>query len=190
MTEPAFRKMAEADYLHFLEESEVKYEFVDGFIYAQAGASNAHNLIASNVGYLLYPAAKKQGCRLYQSDMRLRISNQVTGQLVHYFPDLMVSCEQATQNPKTLHLTEPCLIVEILSRSTFREDRSSKWLNYQTLGSLQTYLMIDSLSRSAAAYQRTSKGWQYRELSQDVGLSLECPKVNLTLADLYDGTSL
>ena len=190
MTEPVFRKLTEDEYLRLLEETEVKYEFVDGFIYAQAGASNSHNLIASNLAYSLYAAAKKKGCRLYQSDMRLRLNNPKTGQLIHYFPDLMVSCESAIHDPQTLNLVAPCLIVEILSRSTFREDQSGKWLAYQTLDSLQTYLMIDSRSRAVAAYQRSEDGWTYRELGQEDSLTLTCPPVTLTLADLYDGTSL
>lgn len=189
MTEPAFRKLTEDEYLRLLEESDVRYEYIDGFVYAQAGASNAHNIIAGNLQFALYTAARRKGCRVYQSDMRLQVLLP-NGQNKYYFPDLMVSCEPSTYNPETIVLAAPCLLVEILSKSTFREDKSDKWQIYQTLESLQTYLMIDSLSRSAALYQRTDNGWDYQEIGESIPIQLPCLDLTLTLADLYEGTGL
>ena len=185
MTAPAFRKLTEDEYLRLLEESDVRYEYVDGFVYAQAGAASAHNQIGMNLAVLLSPAARKAGCLAYQSDMRLQLINAAR---TYYFPDFLVTCEPAT--PKTMFVTQPCLVVEILSPSTARIDRHQKWMDYQQLASLQTYLMIDGQARAVSVYQRTEQGWEYRELGEDDSLTLDCPPVTLTLADIYDGTSL
>ncbi|CAM3671067.1 Putative restriction endonuclease domain-containing protein [Deinococcus saxicola] len=187
MTEAAFRKMSEQEYLRLLEGGDVRYEFIDGFVYAQAGATNAHNQLALNLALLLQPEARKRGCRTYQNDMRLRLESS-SGQLTHYYPDLMVSCEPATRIAGTLHLTAPCLIVEILSRSTGRADKNEKWKDYQTLESLEVYLMVDSLSCNAALYRRTADGWAYEIVEKH--FTLPCPEMELSLAEIYDGVPL
>lgn len=188
MTEPAFRKLTEAEYLRLLETSDTRYEFIDGFVYAQAGATNNHNIIAGNINFALYAAARQKGCQVYQSDMRLRVVNPVTGQLTNYFPDLMVSCEPATHDGGAMYLTAPCLLVEILSKSTSRSDKSEKRLDYQAIPSLQAYLLVDSLSRSAAIYRRLPDGWEYQEIEESI--TLACPEVTLTLTDIYEGVTL
>lgn len=185
MTEPAFRKLTEDEYLRLLEESDVRYEYVDGFVYAQAGAASAHNQIAMNLAVLLSPVARKAGCLAYQSDMRLQVSLNTRK---YYFPDFLVTCETVT--PDTMAVSQPCLLVEILSPSTARTDRHEKWTDYQQIVSLQTYLLLDGQHRAASVYQRTSEGWQYSELGEGDSLQLVCPAVTLTLADLYDGTNL
>lgn len=175
MTEPAFRKMTEEEYLRFLADSPVRYEYVDGFVYAQAGATNAHNLIAMNIAVLLHQAARTAGCRTYQNDMRLRLALQHGSKPVHYFPDVMVSCETLPND--ALSLTQPCLIVEVLSQSTRAADQSYKAERYRELLSLQVYLMVDSQSRSAALYRRMGQEWAY-EIVDDV-VELPCPEMTL-----------
>lgn len=186
MTEPAFRKITEEEYLRLLLESEVKYEYVDGFVYAQASATNIHNLISGNIYALLHTVAKLAGCRTYQNDMRLRLQPQQGYKSVHYFPDVMVSCEALAND--AMSLTRPCLIVEVLSPSTRTTDKSYKAERYRKIPSLQVYLMVDSQSRSAALYRRMGDEWAY-EIVDEVAV-LPCPEIQLTLTDIYDGITL
>lgn len=186
MTEASFRKMTEEEYLRFLAESEVRYEYVDGFVYAQAGATNAHNLIAMNLAALLHPAARKAGCRTYQNDMRLRLVSPHGNKPLHYFPDVMVSCETLPND--AMSLTQPCLIVEVLSQSTRSTDKSYKAERYRELPSLQSYLMVDSQSRSAALYRRMGEEWAYEIVDEVV--ELPCPEVTLTMTEIYEGVTL
>lgn len=186
MTEPAFRKLTEAEYLKLLSESDIRYEYVGGFVYAQAGATNNHNKIALNIALNLHPAAKRAGCQTYQNDMRVRILPPLIPEKTEYFPDIMVSCQKVDGD--AMYLTEPCLLVEILSKSTQLMDRNQKWRDYQAIPSLQAYLLVDSLSRSAAIYRRLENGWQFSEVEESV--TLPCPEVTLSLNDIYDGVTL
>ncbi|RJF71872.1 Uma2 family endonuclease [Deinococcus cavernae] len=187
MTDPAFRnrKMTEEEYLRFLAESEVRYEYVDGFVYAQAGATNAHNLIARNIYALLRPATKSKGCNTYQNDMRLRLVSPHVSKPLHYFPDVMVTCEALSND--AMSVTQPCLIVEVLSQSTRSTDKSYKAERYRELPNLQAYLMVDSLSRSAALYRRMGDEGAYEIVGETV--ELLCPEVTLTMRDIYDGVN-
>ncbi len=184
MSGPAFRTLSEEDYLRTEETSPVKREYVDGFVYVQAGATNAHNLICSNIHFALYQPARAKGCFVYQSDMKVRI--RTARGTKYYYPDLVVNCTPLPS--ETLYLTEPCLVVEVLSKGTHKIDESYKAEHYLSLDSLQAYLLVDARSRAAALYRRTPEGWTY-ELVEERTL-LPCIDVELTLDDLYAGVSL
>lgn len=184
MSDPAFRTLSEEDYLRTEETSSVKREYVDGFVYAQAGATNAHNLICSNIHFALYASARTKGCFVYQSDMKVKIRT-VRG-IKYYYPDIAVNCTPLSS--ETLYLIEPCLIVEVLSKGTHKIDESYKAEHYLSLNSLQAYLMVDARSRAAAIYRRTSEGWAY-ELVED-RVVLPCVDVELTLDDIYAAVPL
>ncbi|WP_420594588.1 Uma2 family endonuclease [Deinococcus sp.] len=186
MSDPAFRKMTEEEYFRLEESSPLRHEYVDGFVYAQAGATNNHNLITGNIYVGLFAAARQAGCRVYQSDMRLRVTSPASQRITMYFPDVMVTCEALAG--EALNALAPCLLVEVLSKSTEREDKNAKWLDYQTLPSLQAYLLVGGRSRAAAMYRRTPGGWVYEVLEDRV--PLPCVDVSLSLDDIYAGVSL
>lgn len=91
-----------------------------------AGAGRAHNLIVSNLHYLLYPLARKKGCRLYVAHMKLRV-----GEATFYYPDLMAVCAPPPENP--FYEEAPCLVVEVLSPRTEAADRREKLWRYLSL---------------------------------------------------------
>ena len=93
MSYSAFHTLSEEDYLHSEETSSVKREYVDGFVYAHADATNAHNLICSNIHFGLYQAARNKGCFVYQSDMKVRI--KTNRGIKYYYPDITINCWSA-----------------------------------------------------------------------------------------------
>src|ERR687887_1063667 len=129
---PAFEPeliMTEAEYLAFEASSETKHEFVDGHVYdwpgyeydAQglAGATRTHNVLQGNVLAGLVLAARAMGCQAYGSDMRLRVGQPRTRR--YYYPDAMVLCDrELREGDDEMHVTRPCIIVEILSRRSVR----------------------------------------------------------------------
>ena len=181
MTEPAFKIISVEEYLRSERDNPVRHEYVDGFVYAQAGASRAHNVITSNIHVALHGPARKAGCQVFQSDMKVR----VTPTRYHY-PDIVVGCSGGQDDDYTE--AEPCLIVEVLSENTRMADQNFKAERYRELPSLQAYLLVDSRSRSAAMWRRQGNDWVF-EVLEDM-ISLPCPEVTLNLADLYEGTSL
>jgi Uma2 family endonuclease len=182
MSEPAFQRMSVAEYLRSEPESPVKREYVDGFVYplhAHAGASKAHSRICANITEVLNPAARRMGCRLYQSDMKLRLNASTT----FFYPDVLVAC--GPDNLTDDFETEPCLLVEVLSPSTAANDRLGKFNVYTALSSLQTYLMVEQAERRLYAYERRGETWVLSELKGRGEIALPCLGRSLSLDEVY-----
>ena len=181
MTDPAFKLISVEEYLRSERDNPVRHEYVDGFVYAQAGASRAHNVITGNIHAMLHGPARKAGCQVFQSDMKVRVTPTR-----YYYPDIVVGCGAGNDDDYTE--TEPCLIAEVLSESTRMADQNYKAERYRDLPSLKAYLLVDSRSRSAAIWRRNGQEWIFEVLEDSI--ALPCPEVTLNLAELYEGTSL
>lgn len=184
MTNPAFRAMSAEEYLAAEANSPTKHEYVAGFIYplhAQAGVSRKHSGIAMNIAATLHPHARKKGCRLHLSDMRLRIEEKNT----FYYPDVMLVCD--TETGSDTAETAPCLLVEVLSPSTAQIDRVGKWAMYTEIPSLHTYLIVHQDERRVVEYRRHNNQWEMREVVGDGELEVTCLGIRLSLEDMYSG---
>ncbi|GAA5512566.1 hypothetical protein Dcar01_01282 [Deinococcus carri] len=184
MSDPVLRKISEEEYLRTEETSPVKREYVDGFVYAQAGASLPHNRIATNIQAVLIPATRSRGCWSYASDMKVQVSSP--GRLRYYYPDIVVICEPHEDLRQAE--TRPCLVVEILSQSTRQVDLTYKAQDYLSLPSLQGYLLVDSENRAAELYKRLPQGWTVDIVQDEV--TLPCLDIPLSLDDIYAGVTL
>ncbi|MFK7601414.1 Uma2 family endonuclease [Deinococcus sp. SM5_A1] len=194
MTSSALQKISEADYLRTEEHSPFKREYVDGFVYAlhgedspnaQAGALSRHGLIGTNIIAALHRPALRQGCKVYASDMRVRI--QARGAR-YYYPDVVLTCEDMADDAR--YCSSPCLLVEVLSQSTQVVGRGQKLSEYTALPSLQGYLMVDTATRAARLYTREGDGWGEQYVEGSGSLRLPYVPVELMLDGLYEGTSL
>jgi Uma2 family endonuclease len=188
MSDPALRVMSVEDYLRTEETSAVKREYVSGFVYplhgatrAQAGASGDHVTISGNIFGTLFAVSRKSGCRIYQSDMKLRVQ----ASNVFYYPDLMLVCQG--ERPHPYYETAPCLLVEVLSRRTAANDRHGKFNAYTAIPSLQTYLIVSQTERRILAYGRVGDTWELTEYDGMGEIPLACPGVALTLDEVYAG---
>ncbi len=171
-----------AEYLEGEKDSEVRHEYLHGEIYAHAGASITHNLISGNIFRVLAAAADETTCRVYASDMKVRIEESV-----FYYPDVMVVCKAPTDE---YYESEPCVIVEVLSESTSRKDRFEKRLAYQTMPSLELYLLVDSRKRKVTGYYRTPEGWLERTFGKEEAIDIPCLATHMPYRALYQKTSL
>jgi Uma2 family endonuclease len=169
-----------AEYFEREKQSEVRHEFVEGIMYAMAGTTRQHNLVAGNVfGHFLNLKAGKP-CRVYHADMRLRIGND------YYYPDGMVVCAPVPDDD--LHETDPCILVEVLSDGTQGTDLREKAIIYRQLKSLNTYLVIDPKSRSIRHHFRDGEGdWQIDHLTDEGAVKLPCLEGTVSLEEIYQG---
>ena len=167
------RPLTLEEYLALEREAPVKHELVEGFPHAMAGASDRHNRVVVNLVLALGPLARKRGCRLYASDMRLKVDAATV-----YYPDLMVVCEE---DPGEYYKEKPCLVIEVLSDSTEATDRREKLRKYLDLPTLQAYLLLDSRTPRAFGYYREGAGWVHREPEAGT-LPLPCPARHLAQA--------
>lgn len=147
----AEHKISEADYLDGEMIAEVKHEYVDGDVYAMAGASENHNLLAGNLFAELKNKLKGTPCRTFMADMKVRARQ------AFFYPDVMVVCERDTENE--YYKNAPVIVVEVLSKATRRFDQTVKRQRYQALPSLEEYVLIEQ-DRGEVVVFRRRDGWQ------------------------------
>ena len=175
-------EVAVDEYLEAEDGADVRHEYVYGEVFALAGGSVSHNVICANVVRLLGNAAAKSDCRVYGSDMKLRVEEKL-----FYYPDAMIVCEPSADD---FYETSPCVIVEVISPSTARKDRLEKRFSYLALESLHLYLMIDSRKLEVTGYYRQPQGWEERLFTAEDIIRVPCVGANLSFGELYDKTAL
>ncbi len=176
------RRFTYAEYLAYERDAAMKHEYDDGEIYAMAGGSRRHNALASRVSAAL-EAARKPGCVAFQSDQRVRVL--ATGKAT--YPDASMVCgpiEGDPADPGGPTITNPTLIVEVLSPSTEQDDRGDKWQHFQLLPSLQEYVLVSQSQARVERYRRLAGGgWEYLDVTE--GTVSLLPGATLDLALLY-----
>lgn len=168
-------------YLQRLAASKEKLEYVNGQVYAMAGASEDHNRIAGNVFGELWQALKGKPCEPFVADMLLRIESGLDK--LGYFPDVMVICDKTDRNPQ--HRTAPKLLVEVLSKSTRRIDTREKLTAYQGLPSLEVYITLEQTSMKATIYRRSNQWWPEIVEGEAAVITLDELGIKLALRDVY-----
>jgi Uma2 family endonuclease len=174
-----------ADYLAFERSHPDKHEYVDGRVVLQAGGSRNHALIGINVTSSLHQQLRARPCTVYGSDMRVAIPQARR----YVYPDITVLCGPASfEDPCDDTLTNPTLIIEILSPSTERYDRGKKFQAYQTLESFQEYLLIAQDAIVVEHFvRRSDKLWTFEVITDPNAVmtltSIEC---TLRLEDIYE----
>lgn len=128
------------EYLSLEEKADHKSEYFNGEIFAMAGGSYNHNVIVSNVNAALNQFAESKPCVAFTSDMRVLV--KANG--LYTYPDTMLVCGQIEfAEARNDTITNPLVIVEVLSKSTRDYDRGFKFESYRLIETLQDYLLID-----------------------------------------------
>jgi Uma2 family endonuclease len=139
---PGERRWSVEEYLWLERTSEVKHEYVEGTVYALAGGTRAHSRIASNAVRLLEEALADSPCRVFTSDMKIRISP-----VIYRYPDVAVSChpeDTSVEGEDLDYISLPTLVMEVLSDSTARTDRTGKFEAYRTIPRLREYVLAEA----------------------------------------------
>lgn len=156
------------DYLAWEQARAERSELVDGTVYAMAGAEDRHVMAAGNVYIALREHLRGSPCRVYMSDMKLRLAHSASV----FYPDVMVTCDPRDQADRLVK-QHPCLVVEVLSPSTAAFDRGDKFAHYRQVEALREYLLIDLDTRRCDLYRKGTDGlWVLHpaEPGQAVGL--------------------
>ena len=182
---PQQPEMSLEEFLAWEANQPTKHEFLDGEIFAMAGASRAHGTIALNLAALVRPAIRKTGCHAYIADMKV----VPPGQRSVRYPDLVMTCdprdledEQITRFPK--------LIVEVLSRSTAAVDRGEKFEEYRRIPTLEEYVVIDSTQVLVEVWRRGEDLWTFKDHGPGTAFRLESIPLELLVNDLYEDIEL
>ena len=152
---------------------------------AMGGATDPHNIFVLNVGAEIRKHLKKRPCKVYVSDMRVKVSP--TG--LYTYPDVVVVCGKAEFDDRHFDtLLNPTLIVEVLSESTETYDRNRKFEHYRTLESLVEYVLITQRRPHIESWRRQpNQQWLLTESNGlDSVLRLDAIDCDLALAEIYD----
>jgi len=173
-----------AEYLELERAAQTKSGYLDGEIFAMAGASRRHNLITGSVVTRLTSQLESQPCEVYPSDMRVR----VPATNLYTYPDVVVVCEEPRFEDAELDvLLNPTLLVEVLSPSTAGYDRGITFDSYRTIESLREVLFIAQESVHVVHYVRQDDGtWLLSETRDPEGcLHLASIGASLNLSEVY-----
>jgi Uma2 family endonuclease len=176
-------RMSYLEYLVLDAASPVKHEYLRGDVWAMAGGTPTHSVIAANVARHLGNALAGRPCAVFNSDLRVR----VTATDRSTYPDVTVVCgkrEVAVDDPHAI--TNPIVVVEVLSESTEASDRGETFAHLQRLSALKEYVRVSQDSRRVEVFTRTSSDtWQSAAWGDGAQLRLESLGVSLDVASLY-----
>jgi Uma2 family endonuclease len=175
------------DYLEGEKASEVRHEYVDGAVYAMAGASDDHNRIAGNIFAELRERLRGRRCEPFMADMRAKMPASFGP--AYYYPDVLVACDP-TDNAKYFR-ERPAVIFEVMSPETERTDRQEKTLAYQQIPSLTIYVLVEQDAVALTLLRRADPGWS-TETVQGRAAVLRLPEigVEIPLELIYERTGL
>lgn len=172
------------DYLEMERCSTVKHEFLDGYVYAMSGGTQRHSRIAVNVTTLLNVFLRGGPCRVFNSDMRVRID-----QNNYVYPDAAVTCDpRDLADAGAVFLSHPRLVVEVLSEdSTAGYDRGDKFnLLYARLEELREYVLVETASIGVEVRRRTAEGtWPARRFGPGETVILESIEGRFPIDEFY-----
>lgn len=171
------------EYIAAERKATLKSEYLSGEIVAMSGASNEHNLITMNTANGLYNQVTERGCRVYASDMRVGIGEGAS----YFYPDIAVTCDRPRFEDDVFDiLTNPQVVVEVLSDSTANYDRGEKFRRYRQLESLQEYILILQDQVHVEHYLRQGTQWILSEFSElENVLPLVSIEAELSLRQIY-----
>ncbi|MGB7346765.1 MAG: Uma2 family endonuclease [Pirellulaceae bacterium] len=177
-------RMTALEYAAWELEQQERHEFFEGKVVSLAGGTRRHSLIGSNIAGELGRLSKGQPCQVHGCSMRVLI--EATG--YQAYPDCSVACPADGEDESQEVITNPILLVEVLSPSTADFDRGGKFGHYRQIASLKEYLVFWQDEARVEQHTRTAEGlWLLREV---VGLNetLQCESLQqpLALRDVYD----
>jgi Uma2 family endonuclease len=173
------------EYLAQEEVAEFRSEYRDGEIVPMTGGSINHNQIAGNVYAFLKFALRGKKLKPYIGDLRLWIPRYRQ----YTYPDVFViKGKPVFQGQRMDTILNPCLIVEVLSKSTKAYDRTDKFRYYRSIPEFQEYVLIDQYSIAIEQYTKTDEdAWLFRAYESDAEkITLASVNIEMAIADIYE----
>ncbi|QDL07492.1 Uma2 family endonuclease [Brasilonema octagenarum UFV-E1] len=179
------QKMTVEEYLEWEPQQDVRYEYVNGKVFAMTGVTIPHNDIALNFYTPLRPHLRSRGCRVNVSDVKVQLSPQSQ----YYYPDVIVSCDPQDLNARKF-IQFPKLIAEVLSPGTSGKDRGDKFTDYLKIPTLQEYILIDSEKISIERFCRgEGRMWLYYPYTAYDIITLSSIEFEFPIELLYEGVA-
>lgn len=173
-------------YLDWEQAQVLRYEYVDGEVFAMTGGTVPHGTIALNLATALKPHLRGGSCRVFNADIKVSI----TGNGPFHYPDLSVSCDERDRTAIEF-IEHPCLIVEVLSPSIEAYDRGKKFAHYRQLNTLREYVLIDADRASVECFRLNAAGkWELTSYLTGDEVELTSVAFRCPIALLYEDVQI
>ena len=170
-----------AEYLTWEAGQGERHEYIDGEVFAMAGAEDRHVTVSMNIAFALRQHLAGGPCRTYMSDMKVHVASANQ----YFYPDVVVTCS-ASDQANALVKSDPALIVEVLSAGTAAYDRGLKFGYYRALPSLQEYVLVDLDARATDCYRKGADGlWVLHPFAAGAAVTLASMKLTISAAQLF-----
>lgn len=185
MTNSTLKRCSVEEFLALEEASDTRHEYYDGEVFAMAGGSAEHSLIATNCCGELRAALKSKGCHVHGSDMMVFTSSGL-----RTYPDASIVCDKPQfEGDKKRVLLNPIALIEVLSESTEAYDRGKKFEHYQSIESLQECVLVSQDHAHVDRFTRQENGqWLLAAYGESDG-TIELPSLacSIPMAEIYRG---
>ncbi|HEX8249907.1 MAG TPA: Uma2 family endonuclease [Pyrinomonadaceae bacterium] len=168
------------EYLEVEKLSQMRHEFIDGQIFAMAGASKRHNQICGNLYRNISSRLIGSDCDVFMESVKVR-PNEIT----FYYPDIVVTCDTEDDDEYVIH--HPLLIVEMISPTSERTDRYEKLQIYRQISSLQEYVIVWQEEMLVEIHRRDKgQAWTVeRFLQAEAEINFDSIDFGLNLSEIY-----
>ncbi|EDX76495.1 conserved hypothetical protein [Coleofasciculus chthonoplastes PCC 7420] len=174
------------DYLDWEKHQDIKYEYINGEVFAMTGGTIPHNEIAVNLIAALKNHLRGKGCKVLSSDAKVGISDNGS----FHYPDGMVTCDERDKYAIEF-VRYPCLIIEVISPSTEAIDQGKNFRHYRRIPTLQEYVLISTDQINVEYFRRNAEGiWELHSYTEENELHLTSVNFHCTLEMLYENVEL
>lgn len=183
---PQPKYMTPQEYLDWEEQQPIKYEYINGEVYAMTGGTLAHNSIALNLASNLKTHVRGKGCKVFMADAKLGVSENGP----FHYPDVMVTCDERDRNAKKV-IYHPSIIVEVLSPSTESFDRGKKFQQYRRISTLREYVLISAEQLTVEVFRLNDRGiWELYTYTEGEEIYLNSVDFRCAIELLYEDVVL
>ena len=171
------------EYLNLEKDTQQRWEFYYGEVFAMAGGSKRHNILTLNMALQLREVARRKDCQVFSENVKLELSEDKQ----YVYPDVMLTCHPQDLKDETESIVRyPSLVVEVLSETTEAYDQGGKKLSYFGLESLLYYVLVWQKTKTVELFERQENSWNYRHYaSNEANIEFPLLGFSLSLAELY-----
>ncbi|GFE67813.1 Uma2 family endonuclease [Chroococcus sp. FPU101] len=178
--------MTPEEYFIWEEQQPIKYEYIDGLVFAMTGGTIPHNEITINLATLIKNHLRGKKCKVLGTDAKVGISEAGP----FHYPDVMVSCDERDRQAIKV-IEHPCLIIEVLSPSTEAFDRGKKFQNYRQIPSLKEYVLVSAEQMMIECFRLNAHGiWELYTYTQGEELELNSINLRCVVDSIYEDVIL
>jgi len=181
-------RISPSEYLEKEEKAHTRHDYVAGEVVAMTGGSLNHNRITRNLSTAIDTHLRGKSCEVFANDMRLAMEDKD----LFTYPDLMIVCgTPAHHDARDDTITNPRVIIEVLSKSTRDYDHGTKGPAYRSIESLEELVLVDQYETAIEHWTRRGNYWEVREIRMGSDrLALSSIELELPLEEIYRDVSL